>query len=68
MSMHEDWPKRTFDFPGVTTVEGFARNLGIPLEEGAIRLLQYPYPQAVPLGMMAEAERILGGGEHVGTV
>lgn len=67
MAMDEDWTKGTFDFPGVTTLEGFARTLLIPLDEAAVRLLRYPVPEAVPMGMIAEAERVLGGGEHVGT-
>ena len=59
MATIEDWPKKTFDFPGVTTVDSFAKALCISREEAAMRLLQYPYPEAVPAGMLREATAVL---------
>lgn len=60
--MNEDWLKTTFDFPGVTTLDQFAQELSINRAEAAVQLLQYPFPAAVPSGMLEEAAAILGDG------
>lgn len=33
-----DWPKRTFDFPGVKTLQDFIYTLGLPTEGGELRV------------------------------
>lgn len=50
---NSDWPKRTFDFPGVETLADFVRVMGLPPEGGELRvaLAQFyglPWVDAAP--------------------
>ena len=56
----EDAAKTTWDFPPVSGLEEWCAILAIGLKDGALLIATYPYPDAVPADLRAEAEDELG--------
>lgn len=56
----EDFPKQTWDFPEVSGLQEWADILCVGLKDAAALISTYPYPDAVPAQLRAEAEDELG--------